>query len=103
MSEAQILKGVLELCRRHPKVKRAWRQNTGLTKMKGFYVRFGEVGHSDVMGFLKDSRFFAIECKLPGQGPSEPQEEFLSDVKACGGVSGVATSIEDAQAILEAA
>ncbi|HZR03672.1 MAG TPA: VRR-NUC domain-containing protein [Burkholderiales bacterium] len=103
MSEAQILKDVLELCHAHPAVKRAWRQNSGMANIGGRYVRFGEEGHADVHGFLKSGRFFAIECKRLRERATKSQQTFLDDVKAAGGISGIARSAEDAKAILDSA
>ncbi len=48
-------------------------------------------------------RFLAIEIKRPGYSPSDvtpAQRAFLRAVRHCGGVSGIATSVEEALALV---
>jgi hypothetical protein len=105
-TEAQILKAVLSCLSVCPHVARAWRQNQG--GMKGTYtrksdgvtksrfVRFAGVdGISDVIGYMRDGRFLAVECKREGEHPTETQRQFLDGVIAAGGVAIVARSADD--------
>ncbi|HEY1189323.1 MAG TPA: hypothetical protein VGE74_16845 [Gemmata sp.] len=42
----------------------AWRNNTGSCKTRqGHFIRYGQVGSSDVLGILPGGRFLAFECK----------------------------------------
>lgn len=54
----------------------------------------------DIIGQLRDGRFFALEVKRPGELPTNEQAEFLRMVEKCGGVSGVANNWQQAKAIL---
>lgn len=57
-------------------------------------------GVPDIIGQLRDGRFFALEVKRPGELPTNEQAEFLRMVTECGGVSGVANNWQQAKAIL---
>jgi hypothetical protein len=61
------------------------------------------VGFPDLFGWAIQgdvARFLAIECKAPGRKPTMEQSRFLDGVRAAGGLSGVAYSVDDALAIL---
>lgn len=58
----------------------------------------GEIGISDVIACSPDGRFCAIEVKRPGGKPSAEQLDFLARVKAYGGVSILAYSLDDVMA-----
>jgi hypothetical protein len=105
-TEAQILKAVMTLLKRHPKVASCWRQNSGTFQERN---RDGSVryisantakGMSDIMGVLKDGRTLAIEVKSATGRMRPGQEEFLATIRQAGGVAGVCRSVEDAQALL---
>jgi hypothetical protein len=105
-TEAQILKAVMALLKRHPKVAQCWRQNSGTFQERN---RDGSVryisantakGMSDIMGVLKDGRTLAIEVKSSTGRMRPGQEEFLATIRQAGGVAGVCRSVEDAQALL---
>jgi hypothetical protein len=58
-------------------------------------VRYGWVGCSDIIGFMTDGRFLAIECKT-ARGTSTPEQvAFLQTVRAAGGVAILARSVDD--------
>jgi len=106
-TEAQILKAVMALLKRHPKVAQCWRQNSGVFQERN---RDGSIrrirantqrGMSDIMGVLKDGRTLAIEVKSATGRMRPGQEEFLATIRQAGGVAGVCRSVEDAQALLE--
>lgn len=98
--ESTVLAAVLEFLERHPKVAWVKRMNTGMASLKGFRVRFGFVGCSDILGQLRDGRFIAVECKALAGRLSIDQAQFLELVREHRGVAGVVRSVEDAQALL---
>lgn len=109
LSEAEILKAILQLLRRHPKVALAWRQNSGTFQERNRdgsvrYIRANtQRGMSDIMGALMDGRALAIEVKSRTGRMRPGQEEFLASIRAAGGVAGVCRSVDDAVRLLELA
>ena len=105
-SEAEILKAILQMLRRHPKVALCWRQNSGTFQERNRdgttrYIRANtQRGMSDIMGALMDGRTLAIEVKSRTGRMRPGQEEFLASIRAAGGVAGVCRSVEDAVALL---
>ena len=105
-SEAEILKAILQLLRRHPKVALCWRQNSGTFQERNRdgttrYIRANtQRGMSDIMGALMDGRTLAIEVKSRTGRMRPGQEEFLQTIRQAGGVAGVCRSVEDAVALL---
>lgn len=77
----------------------AWRQNTGGMKGKhndkSWYVRFGQVGQSDITGMFHGLRL-EIECKATGKRVDEgsDQAEWISMIRKHGGVAFWCDSIE---------
>ena len=63
--EAAVLAEVLQVLKHHPLVAWVERQNSGVARMGGRFVRFGWPGCSDVLGQLRDGRLLAVECKAP--------------------------------------
>lgn len=107
--ESQVLRSVLHALRLHPKVARAWRNNTGgayLAARNGGkqFVQFGFKGAPDICGFLKGSgRALFIECKRPSTKPSSEQQSFLDEASRAGCVAFVARDISDVFTALDAA
>jgi hypothetical protein len=105
-TEAQILKAIMALLKRHPKVAQCWRQNSGTFQERNRdgsvrYIRANTAkGMSDIMGVMKDGRTLAIEVKSATGRMRPGQEEFLATIRQAGGVAGVCRSVEDAQALL---
>jgi hypothetical protein len=105
-TEAQILKAIIALLNRHPKVAQCWRQNSGTFQERNRdgsvrYIRANTAkGMSDIMGVMKDGRTLAIEVKSATGRMRPGQEEFLATIRQAGGVAGVCRSVEDAQALL---
>ena len=105
-SEAEILKAILQLLRRHPKVALCWRQNSGTFQERNRdgttrYIRANtQRGMSDIMGALMDGSTLAIEVKSRTGRMRPGQEEFLATIRQAGGVAGVCRSVEDAVALL---
>jgi len=108
-TESQILKAIMSLLKRHPKVAQVWRQNSGTFQERNRdgsvrYIRANtQKGMSDIMGILKDGRTLAIEVKSRTGRMRPGQEEFLQTIRQAGGVAGVCRSVDDAQKLLEAA
>jgi hypothetical protein len=105
-TEAQILKAVMALLKRHPKVAQCWRQNSGTFQERNRdgsvrYIRANtQRGMSDIMGVMKDGRTLAIEVKSATGRMRPGQEEFLATIRQAGGVAGVCRSVEDAVTLL---
>lgn len=95
MADSQ--KDILNFILKHPKVHDAWITTQG--RLKGKY-RIGKTGLPDIIGYLKDGRFLAIEKKQKGENISDGQSQFLKDLLANNGVGGIAITIEDAREIL---
>ncbi len=98
-----------------PKVKFIIRVNGGGRFIKGAFVWFYKLfvkgyepqhgkGVSDLIGLLRDGRFFAIEVKRPDsetkQDRAALQVAFLKIVQESGGVSGIAETWRDAKKII---
>lgn len=60
-------------------------------------------GGSDLIGWTSDGRFLAIEVKRGRDRPTEAQARFIAAVSGSGGVAGVAHTLDEARAIMEAA
>jgi len=103
--EKEILKACLQALRLHPSVAFVGRFNRGVMQSEYNGVRgwtqFNTVpGFPDIHGMLRGGAAFYIECKRPGGVTSEKQSNFLATIKACGGIAGVATSVDEALAII---
>ncbi len=68
------------------------------------YTAFNSVkGFPDIHGLLIGGRAFYIEVKRPPpcyEKPNDEQQAFLDNAKAAGACAGVATSVEEARALL---
>ena len=54
-------------------------------------------GGSDIIGIHRPSgRFIAIEVKTPTGRPTPEQLRFIDNVRAAGGIAGIARSVQDA-------
>ena len=84
-----------------------WRNHVALSKQEsGHTARSGlAVGSADLIGLVPPSgRFLAIECKRPKGGRlSERQRDWLEVVRRCGGIAGIARSVEEAFALIDQA
>ena len=85
----------------------AWRNNTtGIydSRKKCYRARTGKYnikGVADILGITNDGRFIAIEVKRPGGRASREQQNYLSRIKALGGIAGIAKSVLEAKELLE--
>jgi hypothetical protein len=100
-SEASIQRAILldSECQR---VAVLWRNHVGRVTAQGRTHTFGLcVGSADIVGIHRVSgRFVAIEAKTSTGRVSPEQDMFLRLVARCGGLCGVARSVDDARAIL---
>lgn len=64
-------------------------------------IRMNKAGTSDILG-VYHGKFIAIEVKLPKtiKNVTEAQKMFLQCIRDHGGIAGVATTPEDALALL---
>lgn len=101
--ERTVLKSVMQLCRKHPKVARVWRQNSGSFQLGDTYGKSRwftantAKGMADIMGILKSGHVLAIECKRPGLKAEPHQQAFLDSINNAGGLAFVAHSVEEAE------
>lgn len=93
-----------------------WRNETGSAHVgKVIYKRGNQVtldnaqmlpfglckGSSDIVGIAPDGRFLALEVKTATGRASKEQVNFIEQVKAKGGIAGIARSPYEALALLE--
>ncbi len=75
----------------------ATRINSGMQIIPGNQRRVfrgAPAGTADIIACIK-GRYVAIECKLPGNKPTLPQQMYLKMVTDAGGVAVVAYSLDD--------
>jgi len=78
-----------------------WRNNTGVFRDGGRFVRFGlAVGSADLIGIV-EGRFCALEVKQPGKRATIEQAKWLKVVRLYGGFGAVVTSVQEALEAVE--
>lgn len=102
--------GIVRYLQLENRVKFFIRINGGGRMMKGTFIWFYRLfvgpaeakgkGVSDIIGMLRDGRFFAIECKRPLEYLTKEQTEFLENVRAGGGIAGVARNWIEARSLV---
>lgn len=115
-SEQAIQQQIRLACSGPGSPARLWRNNVGrLFDQQGRPVTFGLCpGSADLVGFRtitvtpdmvgqRIAVFAAVEVKAPTGRPTAQQTAWLEQVRACGGLAGIARSVEEAQAILSPA
>ena len=103
-SEAQILKAIMQYLRRHSKVARVWRQNSGTFKEGARFIRANtQRGQSDIQGMLKGGRVFCLEAKSRTGRATPEQLQYLQTIRSAGGIGEVVRSVDDVIRILETA
>ena len=108
--ESQRQAGIVDYLSLESRVKFFVRINGGCMQKKGFFVWLYRLyigqreqkgkGVSDIIGQLRDGRFFAIEVKRPGEKPTPEQSEFLSLVNDAGGIAGVCCNWMEAKRLI---
>lgn len=64
-------------------------------------IKFGlTVGSSDLIGLTASGQFFAIEVKTKTGKASKEQINFIQQIRANGGLAGIARSVEQAKGII---
>ena len=110
MKESDIQSDIMIALGEHPLVAWCMVVTTGVFKVKGGFITVGHyisedqkrlTGMSDVIGMLKDGRFFCVETKRPKEKPTAEQDGFMTLVANNGGVSGWANCVEGAINIIE--
>lgn len=137
-TESQVLRDVRRYLALHPRVSRLIRINSGSAMLgdpeSPRFVRFCDLegqqqmrhasrrsaAHAaavaeqmelvpDIIGFLTDGRFLAVEVKsgewrgTPRNARERAQERFLCVVRSSGGVAGFCASLRDAERLLRGA
>ena len=93
--EAAALVEVLKALRAHPAVAWCERQNSGVARIGGRFVRFGWTGCPDVLGQLRDGRLLGVEVKAAAGRLRPEQAVFLERIASAGGVAFVARDCRD--------
>lgn len=102
MRESHIQRAILDYLGYHPSVAKCWRNNAGKIKTeKGRLVNLSPAGTSDIIGFMKDGRFLAVEVKAGKNTPTQLQQDFIDSVNDSGGIGFVAWSVEDCEIMLK--
>ena len=108
--EKDIQRSIVSGLKSHPAVRPETVERPGVYKGRVVradgsigYAMAGQKGMADICGKLKDGRRFAIEVKRKEtrNSLSDEQREFLADYIKRGDLAGVATSVEEAFAIVE--
>lgn len=94
--EKDVQKAILQLLKKHPKIKWVARFNSGTFQDGDRYVTSNsQRGMSDIMGMLSGGRLLAIEVKSETGRVQPHQQEFIDLINAGGGLAFVARSVED--------
>ncbi len=93
--EREVLPRCLEALPLHRNVAWFARMNVGALEIDDRTIRFAFTGCSDIIGQLRTGQFLAVECKRPGEEPTDDQAEFLWKVWSAGGCAFVATDASD--------
>jgi hypothetical protein len=86
---------------------RVWSAHAGIVKVRGGWMHLSPEGTPDVVGFSRSGIFIGIEIKVAGNKTTKEraakQAAFREAIARAGGMTGVATSIGEAVAIVTAA
>lgn len=72
-----------------------WVNNTGAANYNGRFVKFGEPGTADILGFTEFGRAIAIECKTGTGKLTKAQTEFAEKAIKYNVAYALVRSIED--------
>ena len=109
-SEHDVQTSILALLRRHPKVARAIRYNSGSFRIRGapgqpdrWFKANDCPGHSDLAGVLVGGRAFYFEIKKPGKSskPGDLQDTFLCEMAFAGALAAEVSSVDQVIQLLE--
>jgi hypothetical protein len=83
---------------------KAWNNPSGAVRIApDRWLHFGKKGSADILGILPGGRFLAVECKAPDGRLSLEQREFLTDIKALGGMAVMVRGWKELDQALRAA
>jgi hypothetical protein len=105
--ESKITKDGVELCKKHPLVKRIYRTQSGQVRVKGGFMHLCPKDTPDTTGFTVDGRIIGIEYKTQkafsekNHGASDGQINHLLDIIEAGGLAGIACCNEHVKLILD--
>ena len=109
-SEHDVQVSILALLRRHPKVAKAIRYNSGTFRLAGAHGQSDRwfrandcPGHSDIAGVLKGGRAFYLEVKRPGKSskPGDAQDTFLTEMAFAGALAAEVSSVAQVIQLLD--
>ena len=109
-SEHDVQVSILALLRRHPKIAKAIRYNSGTFRLPGAHGERDRwfkandcSGHSDIAGVLVGGRAFYIEVKKPGKSskPGDAQDTFLTEMAFAGALAAEVSSVDQVIQLLE--
>lgn len=80
-----------------------WRCHSGMVRVRRGWLHLSPEGTPDIVGFLRDGRFIGLECKLPGERPTEVQRQAIERIVEAGGVASVVRSVDDAMLVVRTA
>ena len=100
MSEQDLVNAILDWFH----LRGAWaiRINSGgkpVSDKKGgrYFIRMAPAGTPDILAIWPGGLGVAVECKMPGNKPTEIQTITLQRISECGGLAIVAYSIDDVE------
>lgn len=104
MKEQDIVNSILDYLRIHG----AWaiRVNSGgkqveNQKGKKHFIRMAPAGTPDIIAIWPGGLGMAIECKVPGNKPTDIQQATLEMIREIGGLSIVAYSTDDVEKAIQ--
>ena len=109
-SEHDVQTSILALLRRHPKIAKAIRYNSGTFRLAGAHWQSDRwfrandcPGHSDIAGVLKGGRAFYLEVKRPGKSskPGDAQDTFLTEMAFAGALAAEVSSVAQVIQLLD--
>lgn len=100
MTEQDLVNAVLDWLHLHG----AWaiRVNSGGKQVENvngqrYFIRMAPPGTPDIIAIWPGGLGMAIECKMPGNKPTDIQAATLQQIHDCGGLAVVAYSVDDVE------
>ena len=101
--EASVLKAIIAALRKHPKVASVERNQSGVFRDGDRWIRVGSKGKLDLTCYLTSGLYIEIEVKSAKGVVSPEQQKRIETIRAKGGMAGVARSVAEAEALVNAA
>lgn len=96
--ETKLVAGIVEAL--GPLTALVFRVNSGKVKVARGWIQLALAGTPDVIGALKDGRFFGIEAKTAKGKPEESQLEWRRRADRAGLLHGEARTVREAIALV---